>query len=293
MDKTRENSTAIDVFTVIAMLLIIGIPIYGYFKLKPDKIFNIDDKTEETEQNFNDSTSVNEEINEEVEEEKKPIEITGYAEELVEIEGQWAYIAVPKPIDPNNLPRLVIYNHGTESRVEEDLDTDFKHDLTVYSKLLTPHNYIFAVSNAHGFDLDTPEAINDNYNLYMYIKEKYGIQNQLYLFAYSKGGVTALNFTDKYPNLVSKIGMLAPRMRLYEWDRQRAQNLQEIEIKVWHGTNDVNVAYVDSIDFVEQMDKWGVEIDLIPLQGKTHWSINPEYFSNIVEFFNSSENSPE
>jgi hypothetical protein len=291
MNQKKENSTAMDIFTVIAILLIIGIPIYGYFKLKPDRVFDIgqepervdiDSEQKEVEDEKEDKT-------EEVAEKDEPVVITGYSEELVEIEGQWAYIAVPEPIDSNNLPTLVIYNHGTVSRVEEDLDEDFKNDLEQYAEILTPYNYILGVSNAHGFDLDAPEAIDDNYNLYQYIKEKYGIQDQIYMTGYSKGGVATLNFTDKYPNIVTKIGMIAPRMRLYEWDEQRAQSLQGIDIKVWHGTNDVNVSFTDTEDFIKQMKQWGIEIDLVTLEGKTHWNVNPEYFGDIVEFFNSSE----
>jgi predicted peptidase len=279
MDQTRENTTAIDIFTVIAILLIVGLPVYGYFKLKPDRIFHV--KETPTEESSPEEKA------------EPPLVITGYTQELVEIDGQWAYIAVPEPIDPENLPTLIIYNHGTETRVEEVLDEEFKKILDVYAETSTPHNYIFAVSNARGFDLDTPEAIDDNYNLYIYIKQKYGIQEQIYMSGYSKGGVATLNFTSTYPNLVNKIGMIAPRMRLYEWDRERAQSLDGISIKVWHGTGDVNVAYKDSVEFIEQMKEWGIEIDLVTLEGRDHWDVNPQYFDEVIQFFNQSQTAVE
>jgi predicted esterase len=285
MDQGRENSTAMDIFTVVAILLIIGIPVYGYFKLKPDRIFNIGTEVEEEE------VIIPKE--EETDEDDTPIVITGYTEELVEIEGQWAYISVPEPIDPSNLPTLVIYNHGSITVVEEQLDPDFKQDLLEYTEALTPHNYIFAVSNARGFDLDSDEAIMDNYNLYKYIKEKYGIQEKIYMIAYSKGGVAALNFTSEYPHLVTKIAMVAGRMRLYEWDEERSKKLTGIDIKSWHGTDDINVSFADTVEFIEQMEEWGIIIDLIPLEGKTHWDVDTEYIDEILEFFNLSEISAE
>jgi predicted esterase len=286
IDEIQQKSTAVDVFTVVAILLIIGIPIYGYFKLKPDRIFDEEEEIQEKTESPKEQEVISDNV-EEIEDE--PVVITGYTDELVEIDGQWAYIAVPEPIDSSNLPTLVIYNHGSITRVEEELDPDFKKDLLEYTKAFIPHNYIFAVSNARGFDLDSEEAIMDNYNMYNYIKEKYGIQEKIYMIAYSKGGVAALNFTSAYPDLVTKIAMVAGRMRLYEWDEERSKKLKGVEIKSWHGTDDINVSFGNTVEFIEQMEEWGIKIDLIPLEGKTHWNVKTEYVDDISEFFNQSE----
>jgi len=277
IDKDHKNTTAMDIFTVVAILLIVGIPVYGYFKLKPDRIFNMDTPLKET---------VDESAQEE-DEEKEPVVITGYTEELVEIEGQWAYILSPKPIDPDNLPTLVIYNHGSITFVEENLDEDFKQDLIAYGEKLTPNNYIFAVSNARGFDLDTPEAIQDNYNMYEYIKEKYGIQEKIYMIGYSKGGVATLNFAEEYPNLVTQIAMIAPTMRVEEWDEKRAQKLKGVLIQIWHGIDDENISLGKNENFVEQMDKWGVKMNLTILEGRDHFDIEMESIDDVLDFFNN------
>ena len=276
IDQGRESSTAIDIFTVVAILLIIGIPVYSYFKLKPDRIFDLGTEVEEED------ITIPQEENEI--QEDTPIVITGYTEELVEIDGQWAYIAVPEPFDPDNLPTLALYHHGSITRVQEELDPDFKEELLEYVEVLIPHNYIFAVSNARGFDLSSDEAIMDNYNLYNYVKQKYGIEEKINMIAYSKGGVAALNFTSEYPDLVTKIAMVAGRMRLYEWDEERSKKLENVKIRAWHGTDDVNVAFDDTVEFIEQMDEWGISIDLIPLEGKTHWDVKTEYIDEILEF---------
>jgi len=96
MDNTRENTTAMDIFTVIATLLVIGLPVYGYFKLKPDRIFNLDKTSQEVDESTQDNEPIDDTAtvidDDEEDEVIEPLEITGYTEKLVEIDGQWAYI---------------------------------------------------------------------------------------------------------------------------------------------------------------------------------------------------------
>ncbi|MDD3474614.1 MAG: alpha/beta hydrolase [Candidatus Dojkabacteria bacterium] len=283
VDSTKENSTAMNIFTVLAILLIIGIPVYGYFKLKPDSLF----------QNITDSEEQEEIIQEEEVVDEIDYTITGYTEKLVEIDGQWAYILAPEPINPNNLPTLVIYNHGSITFVEEDLDEDFKSDLLEYGEALTPNNYIFAVSNAHGVNWGSLDSINDNYNMYEYIKDNYGIQDKIYLIGFSMGGLPTMNFATTYTDLVSKIVLLAPTTRTSEWDQERVDKIRDIDIKVWHGTADVNIGYIYTKEFVNKIESLGKDIDFITLDGKTHWDVDTEYIDQILEFFNSSEISSE
>jgi hypothetical protein len=288
MKETKESSTAMDIFTVIAILLIIGIPVYGYFKLKPDRIFDMETTPKEEDLIVDDETVIP--INEEPEEDStEPVEITGYTEELVEIEGQWAYILSPDPIDPNNLPTLVIYNHGSITFIEENLNAEFKSDLIEYGEALTPHNYIFAVSNAHGVNWGNLESIQDNYNMYEYIQENYGIKEDIYMIGFSMGGLPTMNFATEYPDLVSKIALLAPTTRTSEWDEQRVEKIDDMDIKIWHGTADVNVGYIYTKNFVNKIESLGKDIELVTLDGRTHWDVVTEYIDQIVEFFNSSQ----
>jgi hypothetical protein len=297
MDNTRENTTAIDIFTVIATLLVIGLPVYGYFKLKPDRIFNLEKTSQEVDESTQDNEPVDEiptVIDDEEEEEvKEPLEITGYTEELVEIDGQWAYILAPEPLDPNFLPRLVIYNHGSITSVEENLDKEFKANLLKYGDTLTPHNYIFAVSNAHGVNWGSIDSINDNYKMYQYIQENYGIKDEIYMIGFSMGGLPTMNFATQYPELVEKIALLAPTTRSSEWDQERVDKIKDIELKIWHGTADVNVGYVYTQNFVNKLESLGKEVDFVTLEGKTHWDLDTELISEIVQFFNQSQTSAE
>jgi hypothetical protein len=277
-DGGKKNTTAMDIFTVVAILLIMGIPIYGYFKLKPDRIFNMNTQPRKVD---------HKPVEEEEQKEEEPILITGYTEELVEIGGQWAYILAPEPIDPEDLPTLVIYNHGSITFVGENLDEEFKKDLIAYAEALTPHNYLFAVSNAQGVDLDAPEAISDNYNMYEYIKEKYGIQKKINMIAFSKGGLRTLDFAAQYPELVSKVALIAPVTNINRWDLQRVEKIKDIDIKIWHGTADVNVGYIYTKDFVNKIGSLGKGIGLITLEGKTHWDVEIEYIDGVLQFLSN------
>jgi hypothetical protein len=285
---TKENSTAMDIFTVFAILLIIGIPLYGYFKLKPDRIFNMGTDVQENDVITDDEQVIPKDTEPE-EETENPVVITGYTEELVEIDGQWAYILAPDPIDINNLPRLVIYNHGSITFIEENLNADFKADLIQYGEALTPYNYIFAVSNAHGVNWGSLESINDNYNMYEYIKEEYGMKDDIYMVGFSMGGLPTMNFGTEYPDLVSKIALLAPTTRTSEWNEERVEKISDIDIKIWHGTADVNVGYIYTKNFVNKIESLGKDIELVTLDERTHWDVDTEYIDDVVEFFNSSE----
>jgi fermentation-respiration switch protein FrsA (DUF1100 family) len=284
MNETRKDSTAINIFTVIAILLIIGIPIYGYFKLKPDRIFDIEDNQPEVV-----DTTTEDSITESHEEKKEQKVITGYTRELVEIDDQWTYILAPDPIDLEYPSRLVIYNHGSITFVEENMDEDFEQTLIKYGEALTPYNYIFAVSNAHGVNWGSLESVNDNYKMYEYIKDKYVIQDEVYIIGFSMGGLPAMNFATEYPELVSKIALLAPSTRTNEWDQERVNTLKNIDIQIWHGTEDINVGYVYTQGFVNKLESLGKEINFITLEDKDHWDLDAEYIDQILEFFNSSE----
>ena len=273
----KQGSTAIKIFTLFAVILIIGLPIFVYFKLQPDNIFNREDTVPEEQH-------IEEEI---VFEEIKPVIVEGYVEELIEIEGQWAYIIAPAYIDVENLPILVIYNHGSVTFVEEDMDEEFKSDLLEYGEALTSNNYIFAASNAHGVNWGSLSSVSDNYNMYEYIKEYYGIQDKVYEIGYSMGGLPSMNFATTYPDLVKKIALLAPTTRTSEWNQERVDKIMDMDIKIWHGNADVNVGYVYTQGFINKLESLGKDVELVTLEGKTHWDIHTEYIDDILDFFSN------
>jgi hypothetical protein len=282
INEKKESSTALNIFTLIAVTLIVALPIYVYFRLKPETIFNDQEKevieNEKEEQN---------DIPESIKEEETPILGEGYVEELVEIEGEWAYIVSPAYIDIENLPTLIIYNHGSVTFVEENMDQEFKELLLEYGKAFTPHNYIFAASNAHGVNWGSTNSVIDNYNMYQYIKDRYGIQERINLIGFSMGGLPTINFTTTYPDLVTKIAMLAPTTKISQWDQERVEKIMNIDIKIWHGSADVNVPLIYTQNWVSKVEALGKDIDFNILDGKTHWDLDGKYTDEILEFFNN------
>jgi predicted esterase len=106
------------------------------------------------------------------------------------------------------------------------------------------------------------------------------------MLGYSMGGLPTMNFASDYPERVNKIALLAPTTRSNEWNAERVAKIEDIDIQIWHGTADVNVGYSLSTTFINTLESFGKEVELVTLEGKTHWNIHTEYMEDILEFFN-------
>jgi dipeptidyl aminopeptidase/acylaminoacyl peptidase len=272
MTSSKKKIGIKDIVLFILFLALLAIPIYfAYTVLLPKvEIFDQPQETEEVE-----------EIDDEEVYDGPP-----YLEVYETIEGQPAYIAVPAPIDPENPPRIILYSHGSNTEVSFDTDDEFMQDLQKYGIFFTENDYIFAASNQHGANWGNDESIQDNINLIAWIKERYDTQEKVNMIGYSMGGLPTMNFASDYPERVNKIALLAPTTNSNEWDAQRVAKIRDIEIKIWHGTADVNVGYSLSTTFVDRLQSFDKEVELVTLEGKTHWDIHTEYMEDILEFFN-------
>lgn len=275
MKENNENIGLKDILLFLIFLALIAVPIYfAYTILLPRvEIFDVE-KEEETNQ---------EEI---VPEEPEEIVEGPHYEELYEtIEEEVAYIAVPTKIDKKNPPTIVIYSHGSNTRVTLDTEEAFMKDLQTYGELYTKDNLIFAASNQHGENWGNQLSIQDTMNMIDWIKENYDTNEKVYLIGYSMGGLPTLNFATTYPEIIAKIALLAPTTRSTEWNQERVNKLEDMDIQIWHGTADVNVGYYLSTTFVSKLKTLGREIPLITLDGKTHWDLDTEYMEDILQFF--------
>ena len=194
--------------------------------------------------------------------------------------------ATVEEADEINPPTLILYSHGSNTTVTENMEDPFMQDLKEYGLLFTQYNYIFAASNQHGVNWGSSASIQDTLNLKDWINSNYPIQEKVYLLGFSMGGLPTLNFTTTYPELISKIALLAPSTKTSEWNQTRADKVKDIDIKIWHGNKDVNVPYSSVVYFVNSMEKWGKDIEFITLEGKTHFDIDTEYMEDILTFFN-------
>ncbi len=267
----------------VLLLLLLGIPAYLCYNTflkdkEPLQQENIEEEIPEQ----------SEEAEEEIIEEEEEVVGDPYEELLPVIEEQQAYIVVPTKIDDENPPTLILYSHGSNTNVTDNMGDPFMKDLQAYGILFTQYNYIFAASNQHDVNWGNKASIQDTLNLKDWVENTYLIQPKVYLIGFSMGGLPTMNFTTTYPELVSKIALLAPTTKTSEWNQARADKVMDIDIKIWHGNKDVNVPYSSVVYFVNALKNWGKDdIQFITLEGKTHFDIDTEYMEDILEFFNT------
>lgn len=278
MDNREINKSNIsfgDIILFLIFLILIAIP--GYFCYQ---IFFVNNKPLPPEEEKLEEPEI-------IPEEKEEIIPEGphYEEKIFSISGQIAYIAIPTNIDEKNPPRIVIYNHGSNTRVTENLKDSFMKDLQIYGEEYTKHNLIFAASNAHGENWGNSASIQDNFNMVTWIRNNYMTSKETFVIGFSMGGLPALHYVTKYPKDISKVALLAPTTRSYEWNKDNIKILDNIDIQIWHGTKDVNIGITSSRNFVKNMKKLGKDIPLIELEGKTHFDLDTEYKEEILNFF--------
>lgn len=276
METTKSRISFSDIILFLIFLALIAIPGYLCYQ-----IFFVNNKPEQQEE-IKEETPTTEVIEEQ--EEEIP-EGPHYEEKIFAISGQVAYIAVPTNIDENNPPRIVIYNHGSNTRVTENLKDPFMKDLQIYGEEYTKSNLIFAASNAHGENWGNTASIQDNLAMVKWIRSNYSTNKETFVIGFSMGGLPAMHYVAKYPADISKVALLAPTSRSYEWNKSNVGILEDIDIQIWHGTKDVNIGITSSRSFVNNMKKLGKEITLIELDGKTHFDLDTEYRDEVLDFF--------
>ncbi|NMC09254.1 alpha/beta hydrolase [Candidatus Microgenomates bacterium] len=271
----KETLTFKDIVFFILFLLLLAIPVYlAYQMLIPTQQPEPEQKQQEQTQD---------ETNAQPEEE--PYDGPHYEEIFKNIEGQMAYIAVPTNIKEENKPSIVVYSHGSNTTVTSDTDDEFIQDLQKYGELYTKSNMIFAASNQHGANWGSTTAINDTKNMINWIISNYKTSEKIYLLGFSMGGLPTMNFATTYPENILKIALLAPTSKSNEWNKARIEKLANIDIQIWHGTSDVNVPYYLSTTLVSKFKSLGGDIQLITLNGKTHWDLDTEYMQEILDYF--------
>ena len=228
--KSRKGLT-------ILILLLFLIPTTYLIYQRGIKTHHTQENKDNTNPKYEDTTDQDISQPEEEETIKEPVEV------LQVIEGQQAYIVVPGNINTKNPSTLILYSHGSNTTVTEDMTDPFMLDLQAYGRYFAKQNYIFAASNQHGVNWGNKASIQDTLNLKNWINENYNINEKVYLIGFSMGGLPTLNFTTTYPELVSKVALLAPSLKSSEWNQERANKVEDIDIKIWHGNSDVNVPY--------------------------------------------------
>jgi hypothetical protein len=282
MENTEKKIHISDIVLFIVFLLLLAFPAYLAYQVLVEK----NPSTEEVKQ---EDTSDQTQENAATGEEETPApEGPKYAEIVREFEGQTAYIAVPTNIDTSNPPAIVMYSHGSNTRVISDMYDPFMIDLQGYGKYFGEQNYIFAASNEHDENWGNAASVADMLLLQQWIESHYTTNGKIYLIGFSMGGLPTMHFAQKYPENISKIALLAPTTRTYDWTQADVNKIMNIGIQIWHGTADVNIGYSNSVNFIAYMKNLGKNIPLVTLEGKTHFDLDTEYMDQVLQFFKAS-----
>jgi len=276
MENTNKKIHISDIILFIVFLLLLAFPAYLAYQ-----VLVANNKPAETQQ---EDTS-NQEATTPAEEEVVVPTGPKYVEIVREISGQTAYIAVPTTIDTSNPPAIILYSHGSNTRVISDMYDPFMIDLQGYGKYFGEQNFIFAASNEHDENWGNTASIADMLNLQQWIQTNYTASSKIYLIGFSMGGLPTMHFATKYSENIAKIALLAPTTRTYEWNQTEVDKMANVGIQIWHGTSDVNIGYSNSVNFVRYMKNLGKDITLVTLEGKTHFDLDTEYMDQVLQFF--------
>ena len=237
-----------------------------------------EDEWEETEEDTN-----TEEIYDEI-----PVLGENFFEKFPVINGQQTYIAIPMRVDTENLPPLVIYNHGDGEDVVDSISGDFMLKLREYSETFAANNYIFAASEIHDNGLSTQTSLDIN-EMIDWIDENYSYSGDIFLIGFSRGGYTTTNYIVDNSEKVKGVALLAPATYYTDWDEEKVEIIMDIPIKIWHGEDDVNIEIVHSENFVNALAEYDKEIVLERKESSAHYDVDDEYIDEILEFLESTQ----
>jgi hypothetical protein len=217
-----------------------------------------------------------------------------YFEKLPLIEGQQAYIAYPKTILKAAPPTIVVYSHGSITTITKNMNDEFMQDMRSYGEFFTENGYIFAASAMHGQNWGNAASVADMKAMVQWIKENYPAQEKVNLVAHSMGGLPTWRFAFENPTLVNKIALLAPTSNYETYKKANYDAIKTIPIRIWHGNKDVNVPYSVSTTMLARAKANGVQnIELVTLQGKTHWDVDTELMQDILNFYEGNSEPTE
>lgn len=210
---------------------------------------------------------------------------THFVEVYPKLSGEQGYVALPKEVDGEKLPILIMYYHGSTQRVTTNFNDQVMKNIRAYGAYFTERNMIFMASNQHGDNYGSKTAVEDSRALISWVEKKYKTSGVLELLGFSMGGMPALKHVILYPKEVTRIALLAPAQQVKTYTKQQIQYFRTVNLKVWHGTADVNVPYWVTEELKTYFDKYDTPIRIVTLKGITHWGVDTEYMKDIYEWF--------
>lgn len=206
-------------------------------------------------------------------------------EGLPVVNGEQGYVAFPKSIEKAKPPGIVIYYHGSGQRITKNFSDLVMKNMRAYGTFFASRNMAFVASNQHGDNQGNQIAVIDSDKLINWVKSKYLTSNDIFVIGFSMGGKPAMRHVLMHPNSVRRIALLAPAQQIETYTSSQIKYFRTVELKVWHGTADVNVPYWVTEELVSYFKKNNTPIEVVTLKGKTHWDVDTEYMQEIFKWF--------
>lgn len=283
--KKLKPSIMVYIYPILTLLIIIPGIIYLYLQ----ETKNVEEIVEQVEE-LNEETKVIEKTEKVVEieytiyDEQPAKEGALYFEDIIELDNQPIYFAYPLTIEANSPPTLIVYSHGSNTTVSDNLEDPFMQEMLMYGEYFTNNGYAFTASAQHGANWGSTSALNDIQNSIDYISSEYSIQPTVNLLGFSMGGLPTLFYTFENHGSVNKVALLAPTT--YIWGADKMNTLLNEDIKLWHGDQDVNIGWYVSDGFVKRSKDYGIDIEFETIEGATHFDIDTELKEDILQFYN-------
>lgn len=241
-------------------------------------------------------------------------------------------LKLPTNYSPNGKPTpLIMHCHGTGQSV-----TSNSNSIDALDYMLENGYAVFDVNGSmsygeetftKGMTLGSPRTLEAYYKAFQYILENYNVEDKIYVTCKSAGGLSALNFANRYPHSVKVLGLCYPVTDLYnqawlnpwvddvktklaseyffndltgatyEGDKVKGFNpfettIPSMPIKIWHGTGDTIVNHQYSVDYINRVKNNGGYGVIRLMEGHGHSMGSGENIYNVecTNWFNRFKN---
>ena len=289
LDKDKKPSTHNVIYIFIFLLiLILAFVIYRYVSIEKTYIKNSVSLKQLSQPDRENSIVL--------EQSQRQEEITQIfikdTDIVTDINGQSTYVSLPQTYMTNDFPSIVVYGHGANVAITDNLTSDYMQKISSVAKIFTAQNYIFIASNQHGDNWGNKEAITDTYLAINWVQTHYDTSNIIYLLGYSMGGLVTLNFAKEYANTLNirAIALLAPTVYDWEWKPEMVERLNNVEICIWHSPSDYSVHFENSTQLQNYFAKYGKEITLVRVTDD-HLKMEQTRMEDVKDFIYKSRDS--
>lgn len=125
----------------------------------------------------------------------------------------WCVLKLPSSYDATGTPtKLCVFMHGSSGGFTNTTPTPTS---IYHSENLVAAGYAIMDVSVHSYHMAGPLAMSMYRKAIDYVMNNYNVEKQVYLHGHSMGGWTALNFVNRFSNLVKVVGLWYPCIDAY------------------------------------------------------------------------------